>query len=187
MKQQFMISAVGPNVVGIVAQISREIQACGCNFEDSGMNILGDHFALMIRVTGEGQYLFDQLSAACERLRQNADFSFALFPLRPTTEGTLPQAPRPNYELKVKGTDKMGIVYRTSQLLASRGINIVNMQTILTPSPNGEPPVFTMKSQIEVPESVDRENLRRDLDSLAEDLNDVISLKRITDIEKWLR
>ncbi len=176
-----MISAVGPNVVGIVAQISREIQSCGCNFEDSGMNILGDHFALMIRVTGEGEDLLEKLTATCERLRQNADFSFALFPLRPTTEGTLPQAPKPNYELKVKGMDKMGIVYRTSQLLASRGINIVNMQTILAPSPDMGQLVFTMKSQIEVPESVNRENLMRDLDSLAEDLHDVISLKRIID------
>ena len=181
MRQQFMISAVGPNVVGIVAQIAREIQACGCNFEDSGMNILGDHFALMIRVTGESEDLFGKLNATCERLRQNADFSFALFPLSPTTEGTLPQAPKPNYELRVKGIDKIGIVYRTSQLLASRGINIVNMQTILAPSPNGEPSIFTMKSQIEVPENVNRENLRRDLESLAEDLHDVISLRRITE------
>ncbi len=180
MKQQFMISAVGPNVVGIVAQISREIQTCGCNFEDSGMNILGDHFALMMRVTGEGEDLFDKLNKTCDRLRQNAGFSFALFPLSPTTEGTLPQAPKPDYELRVKGIDKIGIVYRTSQLLASRGINIVNMQTILTASPDGGLPVFTMKSQIEVPENVNRENLRHDIESLAEDLHDVISLKRIT-------
>ena len=41
MKQQFIISAVGPNITGVVARISREIHACGCNFEDSGMKVLG--------------------------------------------------------------------------------------------------------------------------------------------------
>ncbi len=179
MKQQFMISAVGPNVIGIVAQIAREIHACKCNFEDSGMSVLGDHFALMIRVTGEGEDLFAQLIAACERLRQNADISFALFPLKPTDQGELPPAPTPNYELRVKGIDRQGIVYRTSQLLASRNIGIVNMQTSLSPAIDGETPLFTMKTQLEVPAELHPEILRRDLESLAEDINDVISLKRI--------
>jgi glycine cleavage system transcriptional repressor len=180
MKQQFIISAVGPNIVGVVARIAREIHSCGCNVEDSGMSVLGNHFALMIRITGEGENLFNELTAACERLREKGDLSFALFPLAAPDSVAPSEALRPNYELRVKGIDQMGIVYRTSQLLASRNINILDMLTSVAPSPDDGTPIFTMKTRIEVPGDVDRERLRKDLESLAEDLNDMISLTRLS-------
>ncbi|MFO8011375.1 MAG: ACT domain-containing protein [Dehalococcoidia bacterium] len=181
MKSRFIISAVGPNTTGIVARIARELNSCGCNLEDSSMTVLGDHFSLMILVTGEGDHLFDDLESSCERLREKGDFSVALFPLGTPEEdipGRLPSVP--NYELRVKGVDRMGIVYRTSQLLASRNINIIDMKTSIDPSPEDGTPIFTMKTMISVPGDVDREMLRKDLESLAEDLHDVISLTRLS-------
>lgn len=179
MKRQFIISAVGPNITGIVARVSREIHACGCNFEDSSMTVLGNHFALMILVTGECDNILADITAACERIREKGDLSIALFPIGlPDDFPTYPS--KPNYELRVKGVDRMGLVYRTSQLLAARNINIVDMHTSLD-TPEGEyQPVFTMKTLIAVPEDVSREILRQDLESIAEDLNDVISLIRIS-------
>ncbi len=177
MKQQFIISAVGPNITGVVARISKEMHNCGCNVEDSGMKVLGDHFALMIQVTGEGQNLKEELENACERLREKGDLSFALFQPEPSSETTL--HPKPNYELRVKGADRMGILYRTSQLLASREINILDLQTSLAPSSDGNPPVFTMKTRILVPNNIDHERLRKDMEALAEDVDDVISLTKL--------
>ncbi len=179
MKQQFIISAVGPNITGIVARVSKEIHACGCNFEDSSMTVLGDHFSLMIMVTGEGDNSLTEITASCERLREKGDLSIALFAIGlPDDFPTQPS--KPNYELRVKGVDRMGIVYRTSQLLAARNINIVDMHTSLDTSAGDNQPVFTMKTRIAVPEDVSREILRQDLESIAEDLNDVISLIRLS-------
>jgi len=178
MKQQFIISAVGPNITGVVARISEEIHACRCNVEDSGMKVMGGHFALMIQLTGEGENLKNELEKACERLREKGDLSFALFQLEPATE-TPAEPSKPNYELRVKGSDRIGILYRTSQLLASREINILDLQTSLAPSTDGNPPIFTMKTRIFVPHNIDQEKLRRDIESLAEDVDDVISLTRL--------
>ncbi len=179
MKRQFIISAVGPNITGIVARVSREIHACGCNFEDSRMAVLGNHFALMILVTSESHNIAAGIAACCERLRERSDLSISFFPIG-SSDDFPTQPSRPNYELRVKGIDRMGIVYRTSQLLAARNISIVDMQTSLdTPAGNNQP-VFTMKTLIAVPENVSREILRQDLESIAEDLNDVISLIRIS-------
>ena len=177
MKQQFIISAVGPNITGVVARISKEIHDCGCNVEDSGMKVMGDHFALMIQLTGEKENLKSELEEACTRLRSKGDLSFALFHLEPADATCSP--PRPNYELRVKGADRMGILYRTSQLLASRDINILDLQTNLAPPADGNPPVFTMKTRILVPDNIDQEKLQRDIASLAEDVDDVISFTRL--------
>ena len=178
MKQQFIISAVGPNVTGIVAQVSKEIHACGCNFEDSSMAVIGDHFALMILITGEDKNMSHELAACCKRLRAKGDLSIALFPIE-SPESFTTQTPEPNYELRVKGIDRMGIVYRTSQLLASRNINVVDMHTSVDNLAKNEPSIFTMKTLISVPEEVDGERLRKDLESIAEDLNDMISLIKL--------
>ena len=178
MKQQFIISAVGPNVVGVVARISKEIHDCGCNIEDSGMKVMGGHFALMIQLTGDSPNLRADLEKSCDRLREKGDLVFALFEMKSMDETNL-EPPMPNYELRVKGIDRTGIVYRTSQLLASRNINILDMRTSLAPSGGNNPPVFTMKTRILVPENISRESLRRDIESLAEDINDVISLTRL--------
>lgn len=178
MKQQFIISAVGPNIVGVVARISKEIHDCGCNIEDSGMKVMGGHFALMIQLTGENPNLREQLEQACDRLRQKGDLVFALFETETLAESDL-EPPVPNYELRVKGVDRMGIVYRTSQLLASRNINILDMRTSLASPESDQPPVFTMKTRLLVPDIISRESLRRDIESLAEDINDVISLTRL--------
>lgn len=180
MKKYFIISAVGANVPGIVAAVSREIHACGCNFEDSRMSLLGNHFALMILVAGEGEETGDKLEASCECLRNEKGLSVTLFPVedrdQETGEGT-----EPNYEIRVKGVDRMGIVYRTSQLLASRNINIVDFTTHLEPSPDQGTPIFTMYTRVVVPQEVEGEALRRDLESLAEDLSETVSLSRIFD------
>lgn len=178
MKQQFIISAVGPNITGIVGRISREIQLCGCNFEDSRMTVLRNHFALMILITGEGDNLPAELNAACERLGEKGDLSIALFPIESLDDyPTYPS--QPNYELRVRGADRSGIVYRTSQLLAARNINITDMHTSIDIPSDNPSPIFTMKTRIAVPENTDSERLRQDLQSIAEDLHDVISLTRL--------
>ncbi|MDY6823842.1 MAG: ACT domain-containing protein [Thermodesulfobacteriota bacterium] len=182
MKKQFILSAVGANITGIVAQVSREIYAAGCNFEDSSMTFLGKHFSLMILVTGEKESTYEDLKNRCETLRRENDLSVSIFRLVEGTE-TEGSAPVPNYEIRVKGQDRMGIVYRTSQLLASLRINIVNMETAVDSfehkDEDGSQPVFTMRTAVVVPETVNREMLRKELEALSEDIYDTVSFTPI--------
>ncbi|MFW6081011.1 MAG: glycine cleavage system protein R [Desulfosalsimonas sp.] len=176
MKSEFIISAVGRNVVGIVAMVSKAIYECGCNFEDSRMALLGNHFALMILVTASEEKVHQDLEDACERLRTEKHLNVTLFPVTDAAAGGY--GTEPNYEIRVKGVDRMGIVYRTSQLLASRNINIVELKTRLETARDGQL-LFTMHTRVVVPREVDGESLAKDLKFLAEDLNETISLTRI--------
>lgn len=176
MRREFIISAVGKNVTGIVARVSKAVYECGCNFEDSRMTLLGNHFALMILVTAVDEGVHQGLEAACARLDREKDLNVTLFPVEGTGRGG--PGTEPNYEIRVKGVDRMGIVYRTTQLLASRNINIVELETCLEPGKNGKP-IFIMRTSVVVPREVDGESLRKDLKFLAEDLEETISLTRI--------
>lgn len=178
MEREFIISAVGLNVPGIVARVSKAIYESKGNFKDSSMTLLGDHFALMVLVTAADDKVARDLTDACSRLEQDRDLDINLFPIEDQYRGFGPEACEPNYEIRVKGADRMGIVYRTSQLLASLGINIVELETKLVAAKDGTP-VFSMRTAVVVPEKVDGETLRKDLKLLAEDNRETISVTRI--------
>lgn len=178
MEREFIISAVGLNVPGIVARVSKAIYESKGNFKDSSMTLLGDHFALMVLVTAADDQVARDLTDACSRLEQDRDLDINLFPIADQYRGFGPEACEPNYEIRVKGADRMGIVYRTSQLLASLGINIVELETKLVAAKDGTP-VFSMRTAVVVPEKIDGETLRKDLKLLAEDNRETISVTRI--------
>jgi glycine cleavage system transcriptional repressor len=82
------------------------------------------------------------------------------------------------YELSTTGLDRMGIVYHVSRLLADQGINITDMQTKITPTPESGTPLFTMKVLLQVPVEVSPAQLLEELNRLGEKLAVDISLKK---------
>ena len=178
MKQKLIISAVGLNVSGIVAKVSRAIYEAQGNFEDSTMTLLGSHFALMVLVTAENEKIAENISDACRRLEKDGDLDINVFFIDDMSRGFGPDASVPNYEIRVKGADRMGIVYRTTQMLASLDINIVELETKIMETKDGTP-VFSMRTAVVVPENVGGETLRKDLKLLAEDNRETISVTRI--------
>lgn len=178
MKQFYVLSAIGRDRPGIVADVSELIYQSGCNLEDSSMTLLGDHFALLIMLSGEGDGLKEKLELGCRRLQWEKGLTVFISQLEGgmTTPSTKPEA---NYELRVVGLDRAGIVFRTSKLLASQNINITDLQTRIEPAPTTGSPVFTMIVEINVPPEVDRKDLRRQLEVLSEEIHVEISLTRL--------
>lgn len=182
MPQQYMLAAVGSNRTGVVAEISEAAYTAGCNIENSFMTLLGDHFTLMVHVGFEEEDVYRRLREKCQALQREKELMIHLFPLESgDLEESRKQRTKPHYEIRVRGQDKAGIVYRTSQLLASRGINILQLSAQVERPFRGREPQFTMRIEIEVPAEVDGQSLRRDLEALAEDLQETITLTRRED------
>ena len=178
MKRTFALSAIGKDRPGIVAEVSGLIYECGGNLEDSSMTRLGEQFALLILLSGTGEEFSYRLSTGCKRLEWEKHLSVFLTPLE-TPEGKPGEKGRIDlYELSTTGLDRMGIVYRVSRLLADLGVNIADMHTKATPSPESGTPIFTMQILLEVPVSVSPQNLRRELNRLGEELAIDITLKK---------
>lgn len=178
MRQFFVLSAIGRDRPGIVADVTELIFECGCNLEDSSMTLLGDHFALLILLSGQGADLTERLRQGWKRLEWDKGLTVFLSPLQ---EQVPPQAAHqaPDYEVRVVGLDRAGIVYRTSRLLASQGVNITDLNTRVEPAPTTGSPVFTMAVEVSVPKDLDRKALRQKLEALADELNVEISINKL--------
>jgi glycine cleavage system transcriptional repressor len=179
MKQFFILSAVGRDRPGIVADVTELLFECGCNLEDSSMTMLGSHFALLILLSGGEEGLQDRLARGCKRLEWDKSLTVFLSPLEARGLEPALAAPQPDYEVRVVGLDRAGIVYRTSRLLASKASNIVDLHTHVEPAPESGSPVFTMILDVTVPPEIDRKALRQDLDRLADELHVEISLTKL--------
>jgi len=178
MKRYYALSAIGKDRPGIVADVAGLIYECGGNLEDSRMTLLGDQFALLILLSGDGEEFSRRLSAGCKRLEWEKQLAIFLTPVE-ETEGRPPfKGLMDIYELSTTGLDRMGIVSHVSRLLADQGINIIDMQTKSTPSPESGTPLFTMKIVLQVPVELAIPDLLKKLNRLGEELAIEISLKK---------
>lgn len=177
MEQQYILSAVGSNRTGVVAEVSEAVFTAGGNIENSFMTLLGEHFSLMLQVGLLAEDASRKLQDQCEVLRRDKDLAVHLFPVQGEGIGRGAKASvLPQYDIRVQGEDRPGVVYRLSRLLASREINILWMSTRVEESFSDRTPQLSMRIQVEVPDEVDDRSLRRDLKDLAEELGDTITL-----------
>ncbi|GAB4279064.1 MAG: amino acid-binding protein [Deferrisomatales bacterium] len=179
MKKYYVLSAVGGNRPGVVAKVSELLYRCGCNVEDSRMTLLGNQFSLQILVSGEAPGLAEELREGCGALERDHGIPAYLFPVEAGDQTRPAELSEPTHEVRVVGSDQAGIVYRTSSLMASLGINIVNLETRVRPAMEPGREEFTMDMQIVVPRSADVQEFRRQLEALAEDLGVEVTLSRV--------
>ncbi len=179
MKRYYALSAIGKDRPGIVAEVAGLIFECGGNLEDSSMTRLGEQFALLILLSGSGEEFQYRLSTGVKRLEWEKRLSIFLMPVEELEEGAKRKENFEAYELTTAGMDRMGIVYRVSRLLADQGINIADMHTRATPSPESGTPIFTMRILLEVPAGVSTRDLLEQLNRLGEELAIDIQLRKM--------
>ena len=68
-KQHLVITAVGPDRVGLVEQISQFLLKEGCNIEDSKMAVFCGEFTIILLVSGAPKGLRVEKRVALTRLR----------------------------------------------------------------------------------------------------------------------
>ena len=177
MKRYYALSAIGKDRPGIVADVAGLIYECGGNLEDSSMTLLGNQFALLILLSGTGGEFQYRLSTGCKKLEWEKRLSIFLTPVEEPAGRPKPREITKLYELSTTGLDRMGIVYHVSRLIADQGINIADMHTKTTPSPESGTPIFNMKILLQVPAEVSPTALLEKFNRLGEKLAVDISLK----------
>jgi glycine cleavage system transcriptional repressor len=170
MKTYFILSAIGKDRPGIVADVSEVIFECGGNIEDSSMSLLRNNFALLLLFSTEREEVNQKLSAGLKRLEWEKKLTvfFSQIPF----EEAHPKAKEltDRFEITTSGIDHAGIVYKVCRLMAERGISIVDMETRRILSAESGTPLFEMDIQIDVPRSIPEQGLREELHRLANDL-----------------
>jgi len=179
MKTYFILSAIGKDRPGIVADVSEVIYGCGGNIEDSSMSLLRNHFALLLLFSTDSEEVNQKLSSGLKRLEWEKNLTVFYSPV--TFEEAYPndreQADR--HKITTSGVDHAGIVFKVCQLLADRKVNIIDMKTHRVLSAESGTPLFEMDIDVEVPHSVSEHGLREDLHRLANELMIDLVLKKM--------
>jgi glycine cleavage system transcriptional repressor len=173
----FILSAIGRDRPGLVADLAQLIFDCDANLEDSRMTILGTEFAVIVLCSSSASHAADRLAAGAKRLERDLGLTILL---RELAGGPRPAVPAPGsvlHRLTVAGEDRAGIVASVCRALAERGVNIADLSTRSLPGPGGSPH-YQMTMAIEVPERLDAAELRRALEDVADRLVIDLELER---------
>jgi glycine cleavage system transcriptional repressor len=178
MKTYYILSAIGKDRPGIVADVSEVIYDCGGNIEDSSMSLLRKHFALLLLFSTEREEVNQKLATGLKRLEWEKNLTVFFSPITLEEAYPKPRDKTEEFKITTSGIDHAGIVYKVCRLLADQGISIVNMETRQVPSAESGTPLFEMDINIGVPLSISEQRLREDLHRLANELVIDLVLKK---------
>jgi glycine cleavage system transcriptional repressor len=173
-KQNLILTAVGPDKIGLVERISEFIVQHGCNIEDSKMAVFCGEFALILLISGESTNLMRIANAYHELAAQTGLNVWVKTPtVRKVAGQSLP------YRLTASCMDHPGVVHRLSHLLSQQGINIESMETKTYLAPVSGTPIFRMEAEMAVPAGLNINYLRNQLGEVEREENIDIDLTLI--------
>lgn len=169
MKHWCVLSAIGKDRPGLVAELAQLIFDCDANLEDSRMTILGTDFAVILLCSSNAEDVAHRVSVGAKRLERDHGMTILVRSVEGETRAAVPAPGMRLYRLEAAGEDRAGIVAGLCRVLADRGVNVAELSTRSRPGPGGSPH-YEMTLLAEVPESVDARGLREALEAEADRL-----------------
>lgn len=179
MTTNIVLTGVGRDRVGIVAELSQILYELGCNLLDSSMTLLRGEFAVILMAQLPESQTLEGLRA---RLAQSEERHGMNVFLRELTEDEINEQEDEGtiYIISVYGADKPGIVAGVTRALANLGVNLTDVQTKRT---SGAKSLFLMILEISRPNSISEDQLRATLEKASKDLGVETSMQAMEVVE----
>lgn len=181
-ERQLVVTASGPDRLGIVSTLAKRILECGGNVEESRMARLAGDFSviMLIRVDATSPRVAEDLRTKLLEVKG----------LQVSTRWTVDErggekAPKRKFRrILLRGADNPGLVYNVTEYLSSRNINIENLETFTEEAPFGGTMLFLMEGVIAMPMRLPTRQLERQLDTLQQSLGVQIDLANLNPTDK---
>jgi glycine cleavage system transcriptional repressor len=163
MSEHFLVSALGADKTGLVEELSEAVLENGFSIADSRMAILGDHFSVLMLVTGDKkgeEGLKKRLSTL-----KSLEITVRQVKPRQALSGVFV------YSIRIMGGDTRGIVHSITNYLKSRSVNVAAMETWVTHAPHSGTEVFNMHLTVEVPQHNNIREFKQGLLEICDGLN----------------
>lgn len=166
MSEQFLVlSALGTDRPGLVAELTRFLVERGVNVEESRMVTLGAEFGVMMLVSGEPDKVAridPDLPSFEERTGLRLLTKPTRDPRQQRAQGAIP------YEITLDAIDREGIVHALASEVHRLGLNIVSLETSSYAAPFSGGTLFRLEATVDVPPGKKARELRDALDALAD-------------------
>jgi glycine cleavage system transcriptional repressor len=163
MTRYLVLSALGPDRVGLVSEVTTYLTERGVNIEDSRMAVLGGEWGMMLLVSGTEDQVA-KVTSDLPSLQKLTGLAIVSKPTKSPEEHR--RATSLSYVVTAEAMDHEGIVRSISTALYKSGVNIVSAQTSTYNAPVTGSPLFRLEAHIDVPQDVPIARLRRDLEEL---------------------
>ncbi|MDA0272852.1 MAG: glycine cleavage system protein R [Proteobacteria bacterium] len=162
MPESLIVSFIGDDRPGIVQVIADVVARHGGSWQESRMSGLGGYFS------GTARILIDssKLEELDQGLRALDGLTVILRPLRPES----PEKKMQKMKLDIVGPDRPGILQDVMNQLVGYGINVIEMETEVSPASMSGELNFIADALVEVPDEVDIERLDQQLGVVASNL-----------------
>jgi glycine cleavage system transcriptional repressor len=167
-----VITVLGTDRPGIVAAVSRVLFQNGCNIKDVSQTILQTEFAGIFIISVDDGVEETRLERILKEALEPGGLAVYLKKMRPSHERLEEGEP---FVITTTGPDRLGLVAGITEVLAGRGINIVNLRAVFR---GGKDPAKNMMIyEVEIPRSLDRRAVRDALSERAAELGLDISIQ----------
>jgi len=147
MSDWYMLTIVGRDQSGIVADISNGLFSAGCQLGETSMMRLGGNFTMMLMVQSDhnADEIEQQLQSSLTRL----ELKIHIDPI----EAHLHEHIIPNIRVSVYGADRPGIVAAVTKILQQQGFNILDLESDVAGS--DDKPIYIMHIEGHAEKSAD--------------------------------
>lgn len=161
-----VITIIGPDRPGIVSAVSDKAVEFGANWTDSLMANFAGQFAGIVQLQVPAQHC----EALMVALRSLESPGMRIAVAKGGDADRKGVVAARHLKLDLVGNDRPGIIHSISTQLAQRGISIEKLQTeVVSGAWSGEQ-LFQMHARLAAPQSLDTDELRSGLESLANEL-----------------
>jgi glycine cleavage system regulatory protein len=172
MSKALVLTLIGADRTGLVEKVSQVIAEHEGSWEQSRMARLAGRFAgiLQVRVPDEAAA---GLTAALAGLSSEG--------LKITVEDGAPEegvVTETLFVVELVGQDRPGIVREISRAVAAVGVNVLALESQVSPAPMSGETLFTARASLQAPADLALETLRESLERIADDLMADIRLDR---------
>ena len=165
------VTAIGADRPGIVAALTGALYELDCNLEDVSSTILRGSFSIMLVVRVPDGTDADTVRSRLEAAMAELGVSVTVRPAPETAGGPVVST----HSLVVYGSDRTGIVAGLTEVLARRGVNVVDLSCRLV---GEDDPVYAMAAEIAIPPD-DATNVEREIEETAARLGVDVTLRRV--------
>ncbi len=173
MAQKIVITATGPDQVGLVNRVTEVLIRYGANVEESRMARLGGEFALLILISLPD----DKIEAFQAGLNELEKIPLVVSSRQTRNEIEPAFKDYHPYAITLTGADHEGIVHSVAHFLSEKGINIISLDTDLHHAPGTGTPIFSLEARVLVPPAIPLKELRQELNQIGDETGTDIEIK----------
>ncbi|MCG7498572.1 amino acid-binding protein [Vibrio sp. Of7-15] len=158
--KQLIVTLIGKDRPGLVELVSNTVLQHQGSWQASNFSNLSGQFAGILHIAVPTQ----QVKELCKALDDISELHIHFVEANSTLSS------HKTYQLTITGNDRPGIVSEVTTKLASMSVNIHKLKTTTQGAPNSGHSLFVASFELDLPTSVDLDQVQGALEALADDL-----------------